>query len=552
MALRGSIDLVSGTAVEGWAWDPERPDAPVRLIVLANGVVAGRCLANLLRPDLAAAGIGDGRHAFRLHLAKRLAGGESHAIEVRREEDGALVPGSPKIVETPLSFDQSVADELARILATAETDEDFDRRMAFLAEQTERLRSAYNLKRSGLAERETRMRLQWRETAPAPGSEPAPDARSLALAIDDRLPDLGRDAGSSAVVSHMLSLQRLGFDVHFAPADMAGDTAALTAFGVTCRARPWVSSVEELLVRGRDAYRLIYLRGLSNASCYIALARKHQPRARIVYSLAHLDSLQAAREAAVERRDDLARHAEWLKQQELRCAAQADAVVAHSPVERDILQRALPAKTIVAAPWHVAPKPAAASFAERHGVGFLAHFGHRANVDAARLLVGTIMPAVWAKDPSITCALAGSDMPEALRELAGERIRVLGPVADASEIFDRVRLTVAALAFGAGIKGVMLDSLAAGAPCVCTPVAAEGLDLPPALARFVHTRLPDMAEAIVAIHNDERLFGETAAAGLDFIRETASEAKVDAALAQAADVPFPGGGGMASDRNAPP
>lgn len=554
MALRGSIDFVSGTAVEGWAWDPERPDTPVSLIVLANGAVVGRCLANRLRRDLIAAGIGDGKHAFSLQLQKRLAGGDRHAIEVRGEEDGAVVPGSPKIVETPLAFDQAVADELARILAAAETDEDFDSRMAFLAEQTEKLKGAYNRKRSGLAEREARWRLQWQEAARAEKSEPASDSPALALVIDDRAPDLGCDAGSKAIVSHMLSLQRLGFDVHFAAADMGGqrdaNLAALEVLGVTCHARPWVNSVEELLDRQRDAYRLVYLRGLSNASCYLALARKFQPRARIVYSLAHLHSLQAAREAAVEKRDDLARHSEWLKQQEFWCAGQADAVITHSPVERDILHRALPAKRIVVAPWHVAPHPTAASFSQRNGIGFLAHFAQKPNVDAARLLVGTIMPAVWAKDPSMICTLAGSEMLDSLRELAGERVRVLGAVADASEFFDRVRLTVAPLTFGAGVKGAVLDSLAAGAPCVCTPIAAEGLDLPPLLARFVHTKLVDMAEAIVALHNDEKLFGETAAAGLAFIRGAASEAKVDAALALAADVPAPKGGKEASDRAA--
>ncbi len=555
MALRGSIDLVSGTAVEGWAWDPERPDAPVSLIVLANGAVVGRCLANRLRRDLLAAGIGDGKHAFSVQFQKRLPGGESHAIEVRREEDGAVLPGSPKIVETPLAFDQAVADELARILAAAETDEDFDRRMAFLAEQTEKLKSAYNRKRSGLAEREARWRLQWQEAVRAPIGEPAPDSHALALVIDDRTPDLNRDAGSKDIVSHMLSLQRLGFDVHFAPADMRGqrdaNLAALEVLGVTYHARSWVNSVEELLDRQRDAYRLVYLRGLSNASCYLPLARKLQPRARIIYSLAHLHSLQAAREAAVEKRDDLARHSEWLKQQEFWCAAQADAVVTHSPVERDILQRALPAKRIVVAPWHIAANASAASFSQRNGIGFLAHFAEKPNVDAARLLVGTIMPAVWAKDPSITCTLAGSETPDSLRELAGERVRVLGAVADASEVFGRVRLTVAALAFGAGIRGVVLDSLAAGAPCVCTPVAAEGLDLPPALARFVHTKLLDMAEAIVALHSDEKLHRETAAAGLDFIRAYASEARVDAALALASDVPVPGSVREASKNAAP-
>ena len=543
MALHGCIDFASATRVDGWAWDPDRADAPVSLLVLADGAVVGRCLANRWRQDQLAAGIGDGEHAFSLQLRKRLAGGERHLIEVRREEDGAVLPGSPKIVETPLSFDQDVVEELSRIFAAADTDEDFNRRMAFLAEQAEKLKDAYARKRSGLADREAWRRLLWQDgAAPADGAA-APEARPAALVIDDRLPDLNRDAGSKAIVSHMLSLKSLGFDVNFAPADMSGqmdpNLAALEALGVTCHAKPWVDSVEELLKRLPGAYRLVYLHRLSNASCYLPLTRKYQPRARIIYSLADLHSLRLAREAMVEKRDDLARHSEWLKQQEFWCAAQADAVITHSPVEKDILQRSLPARKIVVAPWHVAPNPTAASFSQRNGVGFLAHFAHKPNVDAARLLVGTVMKAVWARDPSITCTLAGSDMPESLRELASDRIIVLGPVGELREFFDRVRLTVAPIAYGAGIKGKVLESFAAGAPCVCTPVAAEGLDFPPALARFVHSKVADMAEATVALHNDQNLHREAAAAGLDFIRDYFSEAKVNAALALAADVPAP-------------
>jgi glycosyltransferase involved in cell wall biosynthesis len=555
MALRGSIDFVSGTRVEGWAWDPDRPDAPVSLLILADGAVVARCLANRWRQDLLAAGIGDGRHAFSLQLQKRLAGGERHSIELRREEDGAVVPDSPKIVETPPSFDQDLIDELSRIFAAADTQEDFDRCMAFLAEQTEKLKHAYSRKSSGLAEREARRRLQWQEAPMAPNGRAVSEAQPAALVIDDRLPDPNRDAGSKAVVSHMLSLKRLGFDVHFAPADTSGgadsEAAALEALGVIRHAKPWVNSVEELLRRQPGAFRLVYLHRLSNASCYLALTRKYQPRARIIYSLADLHSLRLAREAAVEKRDDLARHSEWLKQQEIWCAAQADAVVTHSPVEKDILQRILPARKIVVAPWRVAANATAASFSHRNGIGFLAHFAHKPNVDAARLLVGTIMKAVWAIDPSITCTLAGTDMPESLRELSSDRIIVLGPVGDLGEFFDRLRLTVAPLAYGAGIKGKVLESFAAGAPCVCTPIAAEGLDLSPALARFVRSKVADMAEAIVALHNDEKLHGETAAAGLDFIRDYASEAKVDAALALAADAPVPTDAGETGGQAAP-
>ncbi len=538
MTLRGDVDVASHDIVEGWAWDPDRPDASVSLVVLAGGAVLGRCLANRFRHDLLEAGIGDGRHAFVLQFRNGLSRGERHAIEVRREEDGLFVPGSPKVVEASLAFDKAAADHFARILSAAETDEEFEPRLAFLLDQTEKLRARYSRRSSGLAARERRRRLARQGPAEISANMPAPGAsRPLALVIDDRLPDLARDAGSKAIVSHIQSLQRLGFDVSFAPADMAGDGRALEALGVACHAKPWVNSVEELLERRRGAYQLVYLHRFSNAYCYLSLVRRLQPRARVIYGLADLHHLRLAREAAVEQRDDLARHSEWLKRQELWFAAQADAVVTHSSAERDILRRHIPPGNIFVAPWVVAPKPTAARFDQRKGVCFLAYFGHRPNVDAAQWLIQTIMPQVWEVDPGVVCYLAGRDMPNHLRRLASDRVVVLGAVADLSELFDRVRLTVAPLVFGAGIKGKVLDSLAAGLPCVCTLIAAEGLDFPDPLVRFVGKTAPELAQAIVALHNDEKLNAETAAAGLDFIRAFASEKRVDAALARAADLP---------------
>jgi len=538
MALRGSIDFVSNDWFEGWAWDDARPDLRVSLVVLADGAIIGRCLADRFRPDLLNAKIGDGKHAFGLRLPRRLSNRERHLIEIRREEDGAALPGSPKLVETSSSFDMDLADDFARVLAAAETEEDFDRRLAFLLDQTEKLRNAYSKKQTGAVELEKRRQLKWQDPAAVLAAAAARTAadRPLALVIDDRLPDIARDAGSKAIVSHIESLKRLGFDVSFTAPDMSGDPGALEALGVKAYLKPWVNSVEEVLERQSGAYRLVYLHRLSNASLYLWLVRKHQPRARVVYGLADLHHLRFAREAAVEKRDDLRLHSEWVKRQELWTAAQADAVVTHSTVEQEILRRHLPFKKIIVAPWHVAPRPSAASFSDRAGVGFVAHFGHRPNIDAVHFLVGSIMPEVWAIDPSIACSIAGTGMPDKLRQLAGDRICVVGAVEDLNGFFDKVRLTVAPLAFGAGIKGKVLDSLAAGAPCVCTPIAAEGLGLPAALAKFVRESPAELAQAIVALHNDESLNREAAAAGSGFISAFASTARVDAALAEAAGI----------------
>jgi len=57
-----------------------------------------RGLANRFRPDLAEAGIGRGWHGFRVVLPHALDPSRRHRVAVRREADGAELPGSPLLL----------------------------------------------------------------------------------------------------------------------------------------------------------------------------------------------------------------------------------------------------------------------------------------------------------------------------------------------------------------------------------------------------------------------------------------------------------------------
>ncbi|MCB2187247.1 MAG: class I SAM-dependent methyltransferase [Deltaproteobacteria bacterium] len=62
------VDNVRDGRVVGWAFDPGRPELALELEVLVGGQVVDRVTADQLRPDLAAHGMGDGRHGFVYHI----------------------------------------------------------------------------------------------------------------------------------------------------------------------------------------------------------------------------------------------------------------------------------------------------------------------------------------------------------------------------------------------------------------------------------------------------------------------------------------------------
>jgi hypothetical protein len=109
----------------------------------------------------------------------------------------------------------------------------------------------------------------------------------------------------------------------------------------------------------------------------------------------------------------------------------------------------------------------------------------------------------------------------------------VGQVADLAEIFERVRLTVAPVRFGGGVKGKVLASFAAGIPCVMSTQAAEGIALPGNLNGLVGKDAAEIASRIVRLHAGQAANRTAAEAGLALIAGSHDEATVTRALAAA-------------------
>ena len=333
------------------------------------------------------------------------------------------------------------------------------------------------------------------------------------------------------------SLQRLGFEVSFIASDMNEAGTARTIPGIACYHRPWCASVEELLMAEVDGFDLVYIHRFQNTR-YLPLLRMHLPSAWLLLSVADLSHLRVARQAAVEDRPELAERSQLLKLAEINAAKSVDAVISHSSHEAALLGQALPPSKIHTVAWSVALRPSLVRFAARSGLAFIGGYQHAPNVDAVHHLLRDIMPLVWCVQPDIVVHLVGSDMPDSLRRYAGSNVVIAGHVADLGDVFDRIRLTVAPLSYGAGVKGKVLDSLAAGIPCVCTPIAAEGIDLPPLLAGQIAATPERFAEMILLLHEDAAANAAAAKAGLRTIEDRHSDARTDEDLAHAIPRPL--------------
>jgi hypothetical protein len=545
-AWRGQVEIATRLRLEGWAWDERAPDAPVALVILVNGDVIARVLANRYRKDLLQAGIGDGRHAFALHIPGGLSPSSRHVIQVLGEGDGCEMPGSPWVIEAAASFDAALEHAVAAALAALSAPEQRARALHFLAVQSELLlqqsADADSGREASLVERQRERRLGRARHAGELEVPVGTSSRRRALVIDERLPSANPDA--AVVLSHMRALQALDFEVSFVAAEEASPPTEsakrscdeLSAVGVRVCRNPYYASVEEVLRRQRGDFDLVYLNRLSSAQKYLGLVRHCARRARVLLRLADLQSVRLERRALVDSRPEFTTQCLRVRRLECAAAAAADVVLTDSAAEARWLREAIDGVNVHLVPWSVPLRSIATPWRERAGVAFIGDFGLGWNVDAARHLATVIMPLVWRENPSIDCVLVGGGAPHDIERLAAPRVVVLRDACDCSAIFERVRLTVAPLRFGAGVGTGVLDSLAAGVPCVMSSGPAEGLGLPPSLTTVADT--PEgIALLILDFHRNETRAVEYSRAARSFMGEVFAEATVRERLQAAIDPP---------------
>ncbi|NHN87972.1 glycosyltransferase [Acetobacter conturbans] len=523
--LPGYLDITTRTRIAGWAQAAGGAGEAVALQVLDNGVPIARVIANQHRHDLAQAGFGDGRHGFDLLIPAALSLHERHVIQVRRESDGSELIGSPVVIEASGAFDEDlrqVVRQAARGTLTNEGREDI---LAFLADVASEVLDDH-ARADGRQDQRERYHRLTRRHGPSQTEEPC---ASRALIIDERLPVMGRDAGSQALLSHARALRALGYDVSLVAADDLTPPAAvcdvLEREGFTVWRSPYYASVEDILRRQGHAFDVVYLHRIGVASRYLALARHLQPSATVLYSVADLHNRRLEGQATIEVRPEVQALSRAIRLQECTAAWQADAVLTHSPEEAVWLQRTVPDARVACVPWAVPIRPDVADFPTRRDIAFIGNYHHAPNLDAVRWFVETVLPLLHAAEPSLRLWLVGPHLPPHLHW--PESVRVMGHVNDLdADVLAHVRLTVAPLRFGAGIKGKVLESFAAGVPCVMTPVAAAGLDLPPDLASLVAEGAEAFAACIAALYADPARCQVCGRLGQIYVSTAFSEEKV--------------------------
>lgn len=131
---------------------------------------------------------------------------------------------------------------------------------------------------------------------------------------------------------------------------------------------------------------------------------------------------------------------------------------------------------------------------------FLGSLDWRPNLDAVRLLLEHVFPAVRSAEPSASLCLVGRHPPEALRRQAARLpgVELYANVPDVRPYLADCGLLVVPLRIGGGSRLKILEALASGTPVVSTRVGVEGLRLEQGQDLTVIEDIDDLIRALIA------------------------------------------------------
>jgi GT2 family glycosyltransferase/protein-L-isoaspartate O-methyltransferase len=345
----------------------------------------------------------------------------------------------------------------------------------------------------------------------------------LVLVKDYQVPRPDFDSGSVRIRRILQQLVELGCRVVFFPGNHARlepYTTDLQQIGVTVLPAPQLQ--QAFVAEAGSEISLALLSRPQIAWSLVEELRTSAPQCVVVYDTVDVHFLRLQRQAALAEEQDRPAEAEALRrkafasqQMETGLVRSCDFTLVVSEAEQELLHQHVP-EADVRVLSNVHNVDGRSSRPEgRADVLFVGGFDHPPNADAVLWTACEIMPLVREHCPDAILHVVGSNPSDEVLRLDGEKVRVHGWVPDLEPVYAQRRVTVAPLRFGAGVKGKVGESLAAGVPVVGTTLALEGMHLKSEEDVLVADDAQGLADAIVRLLTDDDDWQRLSAAGKD-------------------------------------
>ena len=349
--------------------------------------------------------------------------------------------------------------------------------------------------------------------------------KKVILFVDHYVPTFDKDAGSKTTFQYIKMFIERGYVVKFLPDNFAKSepyTSILEQMGVeVLYGNEMRTNIFEWIENNQANIDIAYLNRPHIATKYIDFI-KEKTDIKVIYYGHDLHFLRERREyeltGDVERKNASA----YWKSMELDLMRKASISYYPSNVEVDYIHtfdKKINAKAITA---YVFEKFGNIDYNPdiREGVLFVGGFSHPPNADALKYFLDNMWDEIYAQIKA-PFYIVGSNATDEIKALHNEAKGIIfkGFVSEEGlkELYEKVRLVVVPLRYGAGVKGKVIEALYYNDPVITTSVGAEGIDNS-YNQMLVADEPGDFVEKCVNLYNNKEALKAMSKAADDYVR----------------------------------
>ena len=166
------------------------------------------------------------------------------------------------------------------------------------------------------------------------------------------------------------------------------------------------------------------------------------------------------------------------------------------------------------------PKNIEKDFSKRKNIIFVGGFSHAPNLDAVLWFANNVFSKILEIFPDIVWVIVGNDAPYSIKKLKSNNIKILNGLSenDLENLYQKSRISIAPLRFGAGIKGKIIEAIYNQIPIVTTSIGGEGLDKS-TKAFIIEDDAKRMSDVIIELYTNFTKLKEMSDSCESFIRK---------------------------------
>ena len=344
--------------------------------------------------------------------------------------------------------------------------------------------------------------------------------------IDDNVPNIDKNAGNRCTFMYLNLFKEIGFQVTFLPNDfkkIEPYTSILQQKGIEVLYGVWYKkNIRNWLKTNLKYFKYVYLQRPKIAKKYFDLIKKHFPR-KIFYFAHHLHYIRLFREYNITHDKKILKQSEISKKIEMEIFSKVDIIHVVGNYEYQILKEKFKKKIIRNIPLYIYDKLLSnveKDFSKRKDLIFVGALSRLPNKDAVLWFAKYVYPKIVDRFQDMVWHIVGSSIPNTIKKLESKNIKIEGFLSDENLhlLYQKCRIAIVPLRFGAGVKGKVVEAAYNQIPIVTTSIGGEGLDNSFG-AFIIEDNAEKMSEIIIKLYLDYSKLKQMSDSGKKFIEK---------------------------------